>query len=67
MFYAILYGYQTKSNVHLLYSFIHVFTYNSIPKLLPNLWQRRLEKPLLLFFDITFVVICFLLILYFDL
>ena len=41
--------YQTKSNVHLLCPFIHVFIYNSITKCfwqLPNLWQRHLEKPL---------------------
>ena len=35
--------YQIKSNVHLLYSFYHkVFLVN----VLPNLWQKRLEKHL---------------------
>ena len=33
MFYVILYGLAKNSNVHyLLYSFIHVFTHNSITK-----------------------------------
>ena len=32
--------YQIKSNVHLLYSFIHVFIYNSITKCF---WQKRCQ------------------------
>ena len=41
---------KIKSNVHLLYSFIHVFIHNHkvfLVKVLPNLCQRRLEKPLM--------------------
>ena len=45
-------AYQKKSNVYLLYSFIPVFILISsqsiIGEILPNLWQRHLEKPLLL-------------------
>ena len=48
MFYVILYG--LPKNVHLMYSFIHVFIHNSsqsiIGKILQNFCQRRLEKPL---------------------
>ena len=42
MFYVILYGLPKISNVHLLYSFIHVFIYNSITKCF---WQN-FAKPL---------------------
>ena len=48
MFYVILYGLPKLSNVRLLYSFIHVFIYNSITKYywqnFANPWQRGLEK-----------------------
>ena len=49
--------YQIKSNVYLLYSFIHVFIYNSITKCF---WQRRLEKPLILIFSTlqSFFLVC---------
>ena len=44
MFYAILYGLPKKSNVHLLYSFIPVFIYNSITKCFGKSFTKPLAK-----------------------
>ena len=48
MFFAILYGLPKISDVHLLYSFIHVYMHNSVKKIIGNFFsrERRLEKPL---------------------
>ena len=53
MFYVNLYGLPKISNVHLLYSFIHVFIYNSITKCF---WQN-FAKPLAKAFRKTSIIL----------